>query len=214
MFASEGFWGAVSTLIMWSAIIFGVYMFRKEIRSILERLNKIKVIGNEVALSRTTETLGDYTTELQLRVARIEEKINVNDTKNDINVDSKNYFEDNNKILWVDDFPSNNEFIVERLRKLGLQVDLSISTEDAIARFTAFDHKLIISDLGRIEHGVDNPLAGIDLVKAIRRINQIVPILIFAGQRGLGLKDKILEAGASQVTISGVEVMKFIERNL
>ena len=38
------------------------------------------------------------------------------------------------RVLWVDDRPANNEYERRALEALGLRVDISTSTEDALAR--------------------------------------------------------------------------------
>ncbi|WP_284277155.1 DNA-binding transcriptional response regulator [Mesorhizobium huakuii] len=116
------------------------------------------------------------------------------------------------RLLWVDDFPSNNAFIVEHLQEKGIEVEISLSTDDAINKLKYNMFPAIVTDLGRIEGGVDNPFAGLDLIKRVREKGNNVPILVFAGQRGFQNEEQLVSAGAESVTSSGVDVMAFIEK--
>ena len=53
-----------------------------------------------------------------------------------------------NSILWVDDNPKNNSFLVERLSKLGIQVTQVLSTAEAISLLSSMSFDRIISDMG------------------------------------------------------------------
>lgn len=53
------------------------------------------------------------------------------------------------RVLWVDDRPSNNVFERQALEALGIQIDLSTSTEDALEKIRRRSYDLIISDMGR-----------------------------------------------------------------
>lgn len=54
------------------------------------------------------------------------------------------------RVLWVDNLPSNNRYERTMLHALGMFVDLSTSTEDALAKVAARGgYDVIISDMGR-----------------------------------------------------------------
>lgn len=109
-------------------------------------------------------------------------------------------------VLWVDDNPSNNTLIAESLNAIGIRVDLSLSTDDAIHKLGQTRYGLVITDLGRWEGGRENTMAGLDLVHAIRESDRDIPILVFAGRRGLANETVLREAGANLVTTSGAEL--------
>ncbi|AKI01739.1 Response regulator receiver domain protein [Hoeflea sp. IMCC20628] len=116
------------------------------------------------------------------------------------------------RVLWVDDFPINNAHLIESFKEKGVDIDLSISTEDALSKISSLDYSAVISDLGRMENGFDNKFAGLELLKLIRKIDEKMPVLIFAGARGLGSRAKLMEAGAEDVVSSSVSVVKFVEK--
>ena len=104
------------------------------------------------------------------------------------------------QVLWVDDRPSNNTAIVTSLSQLGVRVDLALTTEEALSKLAAHAYDLIISDLGRTENGQENQMAGLDLIRAVRTIDQRTPIFIYAGARGMANSDQLRDAGATLVT--------------
>jgi CheY-like chemotaxis protein len=114
-------------------------------------------------------------------------------------------------ILWVDDTPSNNAFLVEQFQKDGIDVKLARSTDEGITDFGSGDcFSMIVTDLGRREGGRMNWFAGLDLIKKVREISRDVPILVFASPRAAKYRDRLLEAGASAVSHSAVEVQSFV----
>lgn len=219
MLASDGFWGFLSTLVI-GLIVF--YIFRNlfpDLKKILDgRQVSIKIFGQELSVQKATHQIGDWVTELQNRVAALEAQYPGRESIRPIAtpeaVQIKDSGDCSKRILWVDDYPSNNAFIMENLKGRDFDVQISLSTEDAVAKFTALDHDLIITDLGRVEGQRDNPYAGLDLIKRIRQLNDSVPIMVFAGKRGVQMRDELIASGASEVTSSGIDVMKFINSHM
>lgn len=83
------------------------------------------------------------------------------------------------RILWVDDRPDNNRFERQALEALGIDIDLSTSTEDALEKVRRRSYDLIISDMGR----PPDARAGYTLLDQLRRTGNQTPFLIYAGSR-------------------------------
>ncbi|MGT2445908.1 SAV_2336 N-terminal domain-related protein (plasmid) [Ensifer adhaerens] len=80
------------------------------------------------------------------------------------------------RILWVDDHPSNNKWLVEQMRASGARVQAVLSTSAALdALHNEFD--VIISDMGRIE----GEREGFVLLEQLRQSGISTPVIIFAG---------------------------------
>lgn len=171
----------------------------------------IKVGSLELTIPQATQNLGKSLADVQERLSKLEARL---DTSIEEPVEAGKDGSGRKRLLWVDDYPSNNAFIVENLKERGIEVELSLSTEDALKRLEYGGFLAIITDLGRKEGRAENPYAGLDLIKAIRSRGNDVPILVFAGRRGLDNRSILLDAGAEQVTASGVEVNSFIEKYL
>ncbi len=79
------------------------------------------------------------------------------------------------RILWVDDNPHNNTAEVADLRNRGYGVHQVKSSADALTLVKIYHFDLIISDMGR--HG--NPLAGLELLSALRAANFDLPVVYY-----------------------------------
>jgi len=102
-------------------------------------------------------------------------------------------------ILWVDDNPSNNTAMVESLNQVGVQVDIALSTAEAMQRLKLKNYCLVVTDMGRRENGAYQADAGEDLVKAMRAAGMTTPVYVFAGQHGMEKREELMAAGATQV---------------
>ncbi len=221
MFSSEGFWSVVETLI-WASLFWLVLtrIVPNMLTLTRERDVTIEVAGQKIHVGTTTERNSTEIVDLQERLATVEEIIesaeNIKFDNKTTVPDQRDRIEDKiaNGILWVDDFPENNIFLIRSLREEGLKIDFSSSTEDGFQKFVSGEYRMIISDLGRIEEGIDNPFAGRDLIEKVRRIDQSVPIVIFAGERGMKHADDLKTIGATDVTNSNVALIKSIRQAL
>lgn len=102
-------------------------------------------------------------------------------------------------ILWVDDRPGNNTSLVSALTALGIQVDLALTTAEALERLPG-RYGLLISDLGRLEGGEQRDMAGRELAIQARKAGFARPIFIYAGTQAVSYEDELKAAGVSLVT--------------
>ena len=114
-------------------------------------------------------------------------------------------------ILWVDDIPKNNTYLIEQITKQGVSVDLALSTSEGIGKFERGKYRCIISDMGRTEEGTFKPSAGLELIREIRKRDRQIPIYISTNENGVRLYgDAAVKAGATAVTSSQNELAVFI----
>jgi CheY-like chemotaxis protein len=116
------------------------------------------------------------------------------------------------RILWVDDEPENNAFLINSLRDRA-DVDEATSTDKALAELTSdprgFD--VVISDMVRDEPRGFRPDAGIDLVRRMREAKLSLPVVIYASRRAVASSGtEALEAGAAAVTASPTELLTIL----
>jgi CheY-like chemotaxis protein len=104
------------------------------------------------------------------------------------------------RILWVDDWPGNNASLVEAMRSLQIPVDIALSTREALRWLERQSYGLIISDMGRLEDGEAHEAAGLELIKAVRDLDNRTPIFIYAGRSAVLRREELKTAGASLVT--------------
>lgn len=118
------------------------------------------------------------------------------------------------RILWVDDHPENNAFLIDSLREgpdRAVVVEAP-STKDALAKLAddpAFD--LVITDLARKEDGTERQDAGIALIEALRGRGIRIPVIAFpSAQAAQTLGPAALAVGAVAVTASPTELRALI----
>jgi CheY-like chemotaxis protein len=110
-------------------------------------------------------------------------------------------------ILWVDDRPANNSSLIEAFRRLGISVDLSLSTEDALAKLSSGQrYDAIVSDMRR----TGDALAGLTLLKALRERGIQIPKLIYAGLTSDQHRREAITAGATDYTNNPDRVFEFV----
>jgi CheY-like chemotaxis protein len=88
------------------------------------------------------------------------------------------------RVLWVDDNPGSNRFERQALEALGVRVDISTSTADALARTQAVSYDVIISDMGRDSDltGEHDLQAGYTLLGELRERRDWTPFVIYASR--------------------------------
>lgn len=111
------------------------------------------------------------------------------------------------RILWVDDRPSNNRYERATLEALGIDIDLSTSTDDALARIgRSVRYNVIISDMGR----PGAPRAGYELLEALRGSGVTTPYIIYAGSRDPQHFDEAVSRGAEGCTNRPQELIEMV----
>jgi len=109
-------------------------------------------------------------------------------------------------ILWVDDNPSNNLNERRSLEALGATFVLATSTEDALDQMQRQPFQLVISDLGR----PPDSMAGLTLLDKLRASGNSTPFIIYAGSRGITVRDEAIRKGAFGVTNRPDELFKWV----
>jgi CheY-like chemotaxis protein len=120
--------------------------------------------------------------------------------------------------LWVDDNPDNNLFEVGKLNEAGFVVTQVTSTDEAVAALRGDRFDLVVTDMGRREHGRDVPDAGLRLVDWIRtreadEQHPPVPVFVYCSAWAVEqLGPQAVDRGATGVTSSTTALLQGIER--
>jgi CheY-like chemotaxis protein len=112
----------------------------------------------------------------------------------------------NAQVLWVDDRPANNRYERETLEALGIRVDISTSTEDALDRMKWRSYDLVISDMGR----PPDQSAGYTLLDALRARGDEIPYVIYASSREPKHVAEARRHGAIGCTNSATELVGIV----
>ncbi|BBV03789.1 response regulator [Providencia hangzhouensis] len=200
---------ALSSLLWPLIVCFLIYYFRKHLLKLIDtffdgKLN-IKVSGFELNLKENSIQQGHIILDLQSKLVEMEKKINTLHPNSETNVQSN--ISMRKRVLWVDDSPSNNSYLIETLKMNHVDVDTSLSTTDAIERIKQNNFDVIISDMGRPK----DDRAGITLTKEIRNLNIQTPVFIFCGNwASTNLREEAKKAGVTDITSSGTELLAML----
>ncbi|VCU71387.1 acetoacetate metabolism regulatory protein AtoC [Pigmentiphaga humi] len=189
-------------------IVFAVLLvkFYAPIKALIEtalaRKFTIKVAGNELTMEEVSKQQIDALSDLQSKVAELEKRLG-GATQEALGTAPAS----GKRILWVDDDPKNNSFLVASLENRGARVDTALATDEGVAMFRRSHYDVVISDMGRPE----GEKAGIDLARAIKQLSPSTPIYIFCGRwAATNLRDEALAAGVTQITASGTTLARFL----
>lgn len=102
-----------------------------------------------------------------------------------------------NRILWVDDYPINNESVVNLFENKNIQFDIALTTKQGLELYKRELYDLIITDMGR----GDESDAGLSLLKELRLLHCQIPIIVYASRSAIDrYGDESLRLGAYKVT--------------
>lgn len=132
-------------------------------------------------------------------------------TKNNNDESNKVHFKANisNRILWVDDFPSNNQLVIDIFQEKNIRFDIALNTHQAISLYKENSYDLIITDMGRgNEHD-----AGLKLITELNKISCNTPIVVYASSSAIRRYGaQAYELGAQAVVNCINEIVSLISR--
>lgn len=189
--------------IVLATLLFNLYSpIRTLIESALKRKFTIKVAGNELTMEEASEQQRVIVNDIQSKLAELEKKLNTNPNTTQAQLASP--AASSKRILWVDDNPKNNSFLIASLEERGVRVDTALSTDEGILKFKQIQYDIVLSDMGRPE----SERAGIDLAKKIKSISPKTPMYIFCGSwAARNLRKEALNAGVTEITSSGTTLL-------
>lgn len=102
-----------------------------------------------------------------------------------------------NRILWVDDYPINNESVVNLFEDKNIRFDIALTTKQGLELYKSELYDLIITDMGR----GDESDAGLSLLKELKLLHCKIPIIVYASCRAIErYGDESFRLGAYKVT--------------
>lgn len=192
-------------------VVFAVmlYVFFEPIKRLIEsargRKFTIKVAGNELTMEEASEQQRVIVSDIQLKLAELEKRLTLNSHEPLLLAGTPS--RSSKRVLWVDDRPKNNSFLVASLEERGAKVDIALSTEDGVEKFKSGQYDIVISDMGRPE----GERAGIDLAKKVKSLNSNTPFFIFCGNwAARNLKEEAVQAGVTNITSSGTTLLSLL----
>ena len=103
------------------------------------------------------------------------------------------------RVLWVDDFPANNEYERKCLRPHGIVFDNVVSTDEAVEQLRNETYDLVITDLGRRDSSDRSATAGAAFLDQPVVRDGGPPVIIYAGRSAVAQRDDLVKRGALDV---------------
>jgi CheY-like chemotaxis protein len=111
------------------------------------------------------------------------------------------------RILWVDNNPKNNSFVIASLETRGDKIDVALTTQEGLEKFKAYHYDLVITDMAR----PDSEKAGILLTKQLKAIKPSIPVYIFCSYwTAKYMRNEALSEGVDEITSSATSLMGFV----
>lgn len=86
-----------------------------------------------------------------------------------------------NRILWVDDYPINNESVISLFEDKNVQFDIALNTKKGLELYARESYDMIITDMGR-ENEND---AGLSLLKKLNSAHCQIPVIVYTSHRAI-----------------------------
>lgn len=83
---------------------------------------------------------------------------------------------DGGRVMWVDDRPEGNRYLIELFEELGMRVDLAVATDGALELLRLREYDFVITDIRR---GGDDH-AGADMIGVFRENDIDLPVVVFS----------------------------------
>ncbi|KQP37392.1 response regulator transcription factor [Pseudorhodoferax sp. Leaf274] len=208
----QEFAGLVSALasLAWPALFAFVLVWLRGpiaglIASAKGRKFKLVIAGNELSMEEAAEQQSQALLDLQAKVAELEKRLGPPPEAAAAPMAAQTVRAARaHRVLWVDDNPRNNSYLIAALLERGVEVDTALTTDEGLARFAAQRYDVVVSDMGRPE----GRTAGIDLVRKLRAQGTEVPLYIYcSADSARRWRDEALQAGASDITASGSSLL-------
>lgn len=193
-----------------------LYRFGEQIRGFIDstrgRKLTVKVAGNELTVEEASEQQRHLISDLHERLAALEQQLQDSRAlplaalaQAPPQMESSAL----RSVLWVDDNPRNNSYLIASLQDRGIEVVTATSSAEAMTRFKPGRFDVVITDMRRAE----GERAGIDLVRELRGLDQAVPVFLFCGAwAAQHLRAEALAAGATDITNSRAQLMALIDQ--
>lgn len=211
--AAVGFSDLVDGVVKLGALILVAYVVVRLLPVMRQRGFTAKIFGNEVELNGPTDAVETLSETFKKQIDDLRAQVTALQSHGETTVleaaEAMPPGSESTRIaLWVDDRPENNLFEVGKLNEAGFVVTQVTSTDEAVAKLRRDQFDLIITDMGRTEHGRDVPDAGLRLIDWIRKRERDenrpkVPVFIYCSAWAVEYYGaEALARGATGVTSS------------
>jgi CheY-like chemotaxis protein len=214
--AMDGFAKIIEALTKLGALIvvttFVWKLFSNLVAFITSRAFSIKVAGMELTVQEATQKLQRSVEDLQNEVIRsriLENEGAKRSSAQPVDVTVK---QRPRRILWVDDVPANIAMEISQLNSNDIDI-VSVKSTDEAVKLLEYDKNFsaIVSDMVRRENGSNNKIAGIVLLRAIRKMGLTLPFYVFSSGKSEAEFEQIVAAeGGDGITSSSLRLLEWV----
>lgn len=211
---------AIASL-MWPLIgLFVLWYFRDGISKIIDsakgRKITVKVGGQELTVDEASHQQESQINELRQQIISIQQFLNMPPKESAaLLATSAETLATSNSVLWVDDHPKNNSYLISAIKDSGYNVELALSTDEALRLIEKTQYRIIISDMGRTERGSYSSEAGLELLSKLRNSQNTTPFIVFCSASGARkFKEKVISLGGITATSSSTVLFSLIKEYL
>jgi CheY-like chemotaxis protein len=173
----------------------------------------IKIGGQELTMEEASAQQGNLIIDIQSKILELEKRIGPQAAPATIVAKPSSPLTTSRALLWVDDNPKNNSYLVEVFTRQGLRIDTVSSTAEALDRLAHSRYAMVISDMGRTEAGQDRPTAGLELLRALKARASEIPLVFYCSSHAVREhRDEAMALGALAITSSGPELLAAVDR--
>lgn len=210
-----------SAAVAWPfVVLLLILMFHRELRALLQSLTQrglsLEIGGQKLTFDEVNKQQRNLIEDIQGQVVELRKLLGSHrpNASNDLHALAPGEpLATRISVLWVDDNPKNNSYLVQQLRDRGVVVELATSTAVALMHFEHKKFDVVISDMGRIEGATYNRIAGVALLRAIRARDSQVPIILFtSAATARDKRDMAIAEKATDITSSATELLAILER--
>ncbi|HVN75419.1 MAG TPA: response regulator [Thermoanaerobaculaceae bacterium] len=207
---------ALATIAWPVIVILLILLFRPAVAALIEsarsRKFTLKIGGQELTMEEASEQQRNLIADLQAQVVEIRERIGrpvAEAPQAEAHLNGRHFA---GAVLWVDDQPKNNSFLVGQLTDKGVNVDLALSTSEGLRMFGDRTYAVVVSDMGRTEDGIFKSTAGLELLRQIRASKGTVPFIFYTTFRATReYRTEALSLGATAITSSPTEILGLLQ---
>lgn len=205
--AANSFLQAICTL-AWPVVTIIIFaILYPQVRKILKsRSFLVKVGGMEINVQTAADQIGDQLHELQNKVIELSCIVAGREPREE---PAPGTVHRKWRVLWVTGKHESHALEIHFLETDGIEVLRAHTTEEALHILYAQAEILdgVITGVNRNEHGVNNPSAGLELIKKIKEKGYSTPIFVMCSEKNIReYKAALKAAGAVEATSSSLQL--------
>lgn len=177
-------------------------LLTKRIEEIIEKTQE-ESKSKFIEIQNKSEMVDKILMELSAMAEQIRSEENLNST-----IEKYNNAINQHKILWVDDNPDNNIYIIDMLARNNIHIELAMTTTEAVNMLSSNKYDMIISDMDR--SGIIDD--GMTLLDIRNKKYKNIPLIFFTSSQSISMFGEVaMNRGATFITDKTSKLIGYIQ---